>query len=1494
VLETATLRQSVSILGRTPTDDDVDDGTLRFAGTTGTLAWVGVAGGCSNATADRARRMNVQFDLSDIPACATVTSAALTFHHTGCITCNQAGSISLVKIGTSWTESATAGACAGVAAGASAVGGFTASAAAAVAVPPLAPTDAPGTFSFDVTSDVQSLATSGVNHGWQLRYSGGAVLPQPDCVVDPVGAAGNWACNPTNGGTGCGGNKRMIFTKEAVDPLNWPSLDVTYSLTDANCNDSNPCTSNQCAALGCVFQNDDSLSCTDGIACTSDSCVGGACISTPDNGLCADTNVCTNDTCTPGVGCTYVNNTLPCSDGVACTLSDTCGGGVCVGTPNNGLCPDDANPCTTNTCTAAGCSYPPNTLPCNDGVFCTLPDTCNGAGSCVGTPSAARCSDGNGCTDDTCSPGNPSANANGCIYQNNVLTCDDAVACTLGDTCGGGSCAGTPTNGQCNDSNDCTTDLCTGGVGCSHAPLANGAPCTWDANVCHKSTCQGSVCNSPNPGVSCRAGSCADGSPAMAIAPAACTAGGVCPAVQTASCGGQPCNATHTACQGACALDTDCPSGFFCAAGGACAAKLPAGGACARLAMCGAGLFCTDGVCCTAACGNSNPTDCQACNAAGACVNQTGTACQDGSACTTSDTCNAGACVGGAAPNCNDLNPCTADACSPATGCTHVPGGAGLSCRAAAGACDVAETCNGVNPTCPVDAFQPNTFPCRSAACATGTQTLGANCPGNATACPGAVTGACTPYVCGPTACKTTCAGDLDCIAGDYCDAANKCSPKGQAGAACTAINQCASGQCADGVCCDTACTGQCEACNVQGSVGICKAVSGTPALPRAACASDGSACKGACNGIVTTDCTYPGGVTRCRSPSCIGNVQTLQTLCAGTGSCAAAQTSACSPFVCGPTQCETSCTSDTQCQSGLYCDTGTCVPLVTAGGKCLRDSQCGTGICVDTVCCNARCTGQCEACDVTGSEGTCSPVPSGPPHKGRPLCVTDDTVCGGQCNGTSRDACVYAGPGKVCHPPTCAAGKAGIAEYCEGTGKCPAQETIDCKGPCVRSLCGDECATDQQCSLLQFCLAGQCVPQRDNGQPCTSQGQCSSSYCVDGVCCSAACSGQCQACDVTGSEGTCAAVVGPPRGVRAPCVSNDKTCEGSCDGSKSDGCTYPGVSTVCTPAKCATGVATLAQTCAGDGSCGPLQEQVCAPYVCGGAKCAGNCTADTDCPGGNYCSADVCVTKLLPGTPCAGASQCGTNFCVDGVCCDKTCGRQCEACNAPSSVGRCVTVVGRPHGVRPTCGGTAACEGLCNGTDPNVCRFPATLTACGDDFCATGVTRLAPTCNGAGTCIASDTQDCFPGACNQAGTGCAATCTTQDDCGPGLVCTAHGTCEVPPPPPDAGLADGGLGGTDAGAGAGGAGNAGAGGKPAGTGGSARGAGGSTSPDAGQTPPNAGVDGGSQASSGDKGSCGCRLGRTAPRNGWLVGIAALAWLTARRRTRSYASRHLRV
>ena len=161
-------------------------------------------------------------------------------------------------------------------------------------------------------------------------------------------------------------------------------------------------------------------------------------------------------------------------------------------------------------------------------------------------------------------------------------------------------------------------------------------------------------------------------------------------------------------------------------------------------------------------------------------------------------------------------------------------------------------------------------------------------------------------------------------------------------GGNCSTGSDCASGFCTDGVCCDQACDGQCQACDVAGSVGTCVPVSGQPHGTRAACASDGSACGGSCDG--TNDervclSRKRDGVRRCVVR---GGIATPQAVCGGAGSCTPAPTQSCQPFVCGPSACLTACVSDAQCSCGIQLR-GRCVPSVAADRG--RESQLGSGL---------------------------------------------------------------------------------------------------------------------------------------------------------------------------------------------------------------------------------------------------------------------------------------------------------------------------------------------------------------------------------------------------------------------------------------------------------------------------------------------------------------------------------------------------------------------
>jgi len=238
--------------------------------------------------------------------------------------------------------------------------------------------------------------------------------------------------------------------------------------------------------------------------------------------------------------------------------------------------------------------------------------------------------------------------------------------------------------------------------------------------------------------------------------------------------------------------------------------------------------------------------------------------------------------------------------------------------------------------------------------------------------------------------------------------------------------------------------------------------------------------------------------------------------------------------------------------------------------------------------------------------------------------------VTGGMPSTTTylADSWDYHSNGGACATGTdCATGFCVDGVCCESAncGACRACNLAGSTGFCAAVTNApdpDSCAGAQSCDATGVCTA---IP----AATCTSDAQCATGHCADGVCCSTACAGQCEACDLPNSKGTCTPTTGAPRGARAACVSGATVCGAtSCDGLNRKRCAgLPGAAVSCRPASCKDGLATSAASCNGNGACSALQTKLCAPFACGADACKTTCATEIDCAAGFACAAGKCVT---------------------------------------------------------------------------------------------------------------------------------------------------------------------------------------------------------------------------------------------------------------------------
>jgi hypothetical protein len=438
-------------------------------------------------------------------------------------------------------------------------------------------------------------------------------------------------------------------------------------------------------------------------------------------------------------------------------------------------------------------------------------------------------------------------------------------------------------------------------------------------------------------------------------------------------------------------------------------------------------------------------------------------------------------------------------------------------------------------------------------------------------------------------------------------------------GSQCSAGTACASGFCVDGVCCNNVCSG-CNACSktfTGQANGSCAPV--TVGLdPHEACAdetgtnqcgNDGT-CDGfgACHKVATNH--------QCAAASCNGGMFTAASNCNGTGACTTVTPQNCGAFQCTIADgCKTNCTSQADCGSQSYCNTGTgsCLPKVSTGGACTPSTGCVSGYCVDGVCCESACTGTCQACSATktgAGNGLCRPVKAGTDPDDE--CAVDTSnACGldGTCDGVG--ACRYQVLGTSCSTSSCTGqGTFTPASQCNGSGTCVAGNP----GPCPNNML---CASATTC-------APTCTDRSTTGCPSGYKCVGGSSCTIDTMTCGSA------ACQLGTGQVCCETI--PSNANRT--VPWTYSCEDSASCSDDADPTLIHTPLACgSQADCPAGQVCCATGISCDGSGAPSAYGLCSPYS------AARCQAGLYNWGTQFCD---------PNNP----SECVTGSCKSNASC--------------------------------------------------------------------------------------------------------------------------------------------------------------------------------------------------------------------------------------------------
>ena len=517
-------------------------------------------------------------------------------------------------------------------------------------------------------------------------------------------------------------------------------------------------------------------------------------------------------------------------------------------------------------------------------------------------------------------------------------------------------------------------------------------------------------------------------------------------------------------------------------------------------------------------CDDGNVCTDDTCDFTSGCVHTNNTAaCDDSDACTTGDSCSGGACVSGGPTNCDDNNVCTDDSCNPSSGCVHTNNNDPCD---DGNACTTADACSG--GTClggpPLDCNDNNV--CTDDSCDSGSGCVHTN---NTALCDdgnACTTGdACSGGICvsgGPTDCD-----DGNACTTDSCAAPTGCTHTPQAGCCnldtpdCDSTDQCRTNT----RCVDHACVSDPVVCNDHNPCtdDSCNPASGCTFVPNNNSCDDGNACT-------TADACSGGTCVGGPAPNCNdGNVCTDDSCDAQTG--------------CVHTNNTAACDDHDACTTGDACRGGTCVSGGPTGcddgNACTTDSCTSPTGCTHTGvpgCCNLD-TPDCDTTDQCRTNTRCV----------NHTCVSDPVVCNDHnpctddgCNPQS--GCTFLANNLPCDDGTVCNG----CEVCGG-GTCNTGTPLNCND-------GKVCTTDA-CDPVAACQhTDNTVPCDDNtvcnGHEVCGGGTCNPGTplnCNDGNVCTSDTCGPASGCVHTNNTATCDDL--------DPCTSGDVCAAGSCAG---------------------------------------------------------------------------------------------------------------------------------------------------------------------------------------------------------------------------------------------------------------------------------------------------------------------------------------------------------